>query len=127
MGFNVGKISSFASGLSSKIDTSSIIGNINIGSIKDPGAIQGIGSAISNKLNGLSSGLTGDLSSVISEGDLESATKNFDIEGKVNTMLASQGLNGSSVNIDENQINSMINDMVKQSISDIGLDSINYG
>lgn len=127
MAFSLGNITSFASGLSSKIDVGSITDGLNIGSIKDPGALSGISSSIEGKINSLGSSLTSEIESAITTGDIESAINGLDIEGKVNGMLASQGFDGTNVNIDEGQINSMIEDMVKSTMGNIGLDSINYG
>lgn len=127
MAFNVGSIASFASGLTSKIDVGSITGGLNIGSIKDVGALSGIGSSIEGKITSLGSSLTSEIESAVNSGDIESAVNGLDIEGKVNSMLASQGFDGTSVNIDEGQINSMVEDMVKNAMGNIGLDSINYG
>lgn len=126
MGLNIGKIASTALSIGSKIDVGKITSGMNINSLSAE-SLPGVSSSMAAKLDGIKNDITSQMSGTADQLDLESAVNTLDIEGKVNEMMASQGMDLNSLGMKEGQINAMITSTANEMISNIGLDSINYG
>ena len=125
MGFSIGKIASVASSIASKADMASSLGNINLGSL-NPSNIGSLKGTIESAINGKMSSITSELESSISVGDIESMTKDFDIESKTKQLQSQLEGTASMPNIDESQIQSMVDGLGLQDIGNLGLSDIKY-
>lgn len=116
MGVNIGKIASVASKVSTLVSVGSLLSGIDIKNLSADN-ISGVKGIIENKLKEVSNSVTGEITSAVTENDIQSMVGNIDIESKVKSMIESTGLDSSG--IDTAQIDSMVNELMN-------LSSINF-
>lgn len=130
MGFNIKKVASVVSTVSSIADTAGMLSGININGL-NASNLGSIKSSIQSALNGQTSSIMSQLESAIVPSDIQSIVDGFDIEGKA-SQLQSQiqvpSMDASS--FDQSQIDSQVNQMMEQLNSQINssmnLSSINF-
>lgn len=130
MGFNIKKVASVVSTVSSIADTAGMLSGININGL-NASNLGSIKSSIQSALNGQTSSIMSQLESAIAPSDIQSMVDGFDIEGKA-SQLQSQiqvpSMDASS--FDQSQIDSQVNQMMEQLNSQINssmnLSSINF-
>lgn len=130
MGFNIKKVASVVSTVSSIADTAGMLSGININGL-NASNLGSIKSSIQSALNGQTSSIMSQLESAIVPSDIQSMVDGFDIEGKA-SQLQSQiqvpSMDASS--FDQSQIDSQVNQMMEQLNSQINssmnLSSINF-
>lgn len=130
MGFNIKKVASVVSTVSSIADTAGMLSGININGLNTSN-LGSIKSSIQSALNGQTSSIMSQLESAIVPGDIQSMVDGFDIEGKA-SQLQSQiqvpSMDASS--FDQSQIDSQVNQMMEQLNgqinSSMNLSSINF-
>lgn len=116
MGVNIGKIASVASKVSTLVSVGSLLSGIDTKNLSADN-ISGVKGIIENKLKEVSNNVTGEITSAVTENDIQSMVGNIDIESKVKSMIESAGLDSSG--IDTAQIDSMVNELMN-------LSSINF-
>lgn len=130
MGFNIKKVASVVSTVSSIADTAGMLSGINVNGL-NASNLGSIKSSIQSALNGQTSSIMSQLESAIVPSDIQSMVDGFDIEGKA-SQLQSQiqvpSMDASS--FDQSQIDSQVNQMMEQLNSQINssmnLSSINF-
>lgn len=130
MGFNIKKVASVVSTVSSIADTAGLLSGIDINGL-NASNLGSIKSSIQSALNGQTSSIMSQLESAIVPSDIQSMVDGFDIEGKA-SQLQSQiqvpSMDASS--FDQSQIDSQVNQMMEQLNSQINssmnLSSINF-
>lgn len=108
MGFNIGKIASVVSGISTASSVINIAQNLNLGSI-NASNIGSMKNSLQSALNGDMSSITGKLETAIMPNDIESMATQFDIDGQ--TKKLQQQLSTQSGTMDTAQMDAMMSDI----------------
>lgn len=104
MGFNISKIANTASTIASVVNLADTLGHLNLSGI-NPNNLGSIKNTISSTLNGGSDKLMSELQSSISIGDIESMTKDLNLESQAKQMESQL----QSSTMDTSQIEAMVN------------------
>lgn len=140
MGLNLGtimKVASVANTIGSHIDMSDVASGFNLSNIL-PSSISGVSDQIVGKLTEKANGVVSDLTGIKLDGlTPESIASSMNMEGRVNQMMADieSKAQSAATSSDPSNYESLINGMdmegqmnsiVNDTLSGIGLDTINY-
>ena len=140
MGISLGtiaKVASVASTIGSHVDLSDVTSGFNLSGVTDIGSISSMSDSVVSKLQGKANGIVSELTGLnLDSLNADSISSNLDIDSKVEQMVSDmekQAMSSMSSNpadyeamLNSMDIDGQMNQIMNESLSGMGLDSISY-